>query len=668
VGSDGADDNAGAVEGPAEGGGGPPEAGGGEPEAGGRGTEAGGRGTEVRRPSRRPVRQRRRRLLRVGGGLLLLVMAVAVGVAVHDVAAARRHLVSARTTLAQALSRTSALETVSGRAATAQALDAALGQVSAAEGTINRSLPLRAARLVPLLSRQHRGLTRLVGDSRAALVAGRVLLTQVSGLAEQGKVIGAQVPLPAVAAMESSVRSAGSTIAVLSRPGGGLWGPLGRARRDFNRLADSTGRRLLGDADSLGVAQRLMGGAGNRRYFVALENNAEMRDQGAVLSYAIVTFDHGRVQVTEQGPILTPVQVPGQNPTASLLLKSPAPTAIPAGTAAVFGSTFPTQTWQSVNTTADFAWSSQAMVAMYHQATGQRVDGVVALDVPALSALLDVVGPVSIPGLAQPISAANAATVVLRDLYAAYAPDQQIVRKELLSAVVTEVVNRLKTSTFDPVPLAQQLATAALGGHMRLWSADAGEEQVLERNQIAGGPAVISPTRTFHVAVENRTATKLDYYVGTTTKQDIAITAAGTAIIATTIEVHNGAPVGAKPSYALGPDGFGTKKPGEYGAWVLMWGPAGSNQPGSVVESGLNLSQDTIQPLQAGETKQVRFITVIDNAVVNGAFQLRYVPQPRLDPPTLDVTISADGWKITGAPTFNGPWSQTLTLHWTLGH
>jgi hypothetical protein len=308
------------------------------------------------------------------------------------------------------------------------------------------------------------------------------------------------------------------------------------------------------------------------------------------------------------------------------------------------------------------------MVAMYHQATNQSVDGVIGLDVPALSALLSVVGPVTIPGLAEPITAANASTVVLHDLYAAYPPDQQTVRKELLSAVVTEAVNRLQTSTFDPVPLAQQLATAALGGHMRLWSTDAGEEKVLERNQLGGGPAVIAPTRTFHLSVENRTATKLDYYVQTTAKQDINITRAGTAIISTTVVVHNDAPVGAKPSYALGPDGYGMKKPGDYGAWVLLWRPASSNQPGSVVESGLNLSQDTIQPIQAGETKQVTFVTVINNAVVDGVFQLRYVPQPRLVPPTLDVTIAADGWKITGAPTFAGPWSKTLTLQWGLRH
>ena len=50
---------------------------------------------------------------------------------------------------------------------------------------------------------------------------------------------------------------------------------------------------------------------------------------------------------------------------------------------------YPTQTWQSVNTTADFPFSGTAMQAMYAQAGGGHVDGVVALDVNTLASLLN---------------------------------------------------------------------------------------------------------------------------------------------------------------------------------------------------------------------------------------------------------------------------------------
>jgi len=95
--------------------------------------------------------------------------------------------------------------------------------------------------------------------------------------------------------------------------------------------------------------------------------------------------------------------------------------------------------------------------------------------------------------------------------------------------------------------------------------------------------------RTFHVAVENRIATKLDYYVKPSVKQDIRLTKEGALVVHTTVVVDNQAPVGqTTPSYQLGPDQF-TKKPGDYLAWVLLWGPAQSRgasaNPGSTSRS-----------------------------------------------------------------------------------
>ncbi len=455
----------------------------------------------------------------------------------------------------------------------------------------------------------------------------------------------------------------------LHHPSAGLVAPLAKARRELNVLTTSTGDRLLGDADALKVAQTLLGSGGPRHYMVALENNAEMRDQGAVLSYAAVTFDHGQIHVDQHGSVNTPLQI-GNTPTkVSLFLKSPAAIPIPSGTAIVFGSTLPTFFWPNVDATADFAFSGRAMQAMYRQATGQTVDGVFALDVPALSALLTVVGPVTLPGVSQPLTADNAGSVLLHDLYDAFPPGpEQLARHEVLSDVATAVVSRISGGTFDPVPLAQRLATSAAGGHVRAWSADAGEEHLLEKDGLGGGPAVTAADRTFHVAVENRNATKMDYYIRTATQQQIEITSAGTAIVRTTIAVHNTAPVGTKPSFAAGPDGSGTTQPAEYWAWVLLWGPSGAQQPGSVVESGLNLSDTVVDRIYASLTKQATFVTVIPNAVRNGQLELRYVPQPRLVDPTLDISVKADGWHINGSPTWTGPWNKTLNLSWKVHH
>ena len=603
-------------------------------------------------------------VLLVGGGLFVIGVIIAAA-GWRDLLAARSRLLSAKATFEQIVSNPSVLNTADGRSATAQQLGAAVEQVAVARQIIDASFALKVAQFVPFVSWQRSGLLRLVNDSGTALKTGNDLVSQADQLVAQGKVSGAQVPLASLAAFEVDLRSAGATISALDRPHQHLVGSLGRARQEFNGLASSTGKRLIGDADALGVGQRLLGADGVRRYFVALENDAEERDQGAILSYVSVTVDHGHIQVLQHGDILTPLQVPGAG-TTNLLLKGPAPVAIPPGTASVFGSIDPTETWQSVNATADFDFTGKAIQAMYRQATGQTVDGVVALDVPALAALLRVVGPVTVPDIGVQISADNAGTVILHDLYNSFPDNQQAVRQELLSEVVTEVVSRLSAGSFDPLPLAQGLADAAAGEHLRVWSANGQEETTLEHVGLGGGPGAVDANRTFHVAVENRNATKVDYYVTTSAQQQVTVTANGTAIVHTTVVVHNSAPVGAAPSYQLGPDGFGTAKPGEYWAWVLLWGPAGSEQPGSVSESGLQLSQTVLDRIYAGQTKQVSFDTVIPNAVHDGMLQLRYVPQARLSAPMLSVTVSAPGWTLAGSATWEGSWSRTMTLTWSL--
>jgi len=371
-----------------------------------------------------------------------------------------------------------------------------------------------------------------------------------------------------------------------------------------------------------------------------------------VLSYVIVRFAGGKLTFEANGSV------------ADLRLDRPTATVLPPGTSEAFGFMEPTRVWQSVNVTADFGTSGTVMADMYRQATGQSVDGVIALDVPALAALLRVLGPVSVPGIAEPITADNAARILLHDLYEGVPPlSDPSNRRERLGEVTKSLVERITTGSRDVLGLGKELGDAAAGGHLRLWSRNAGEEAVFERTGLGGGPADTEADRTIHVAVENRTATKLDYYVKPSVKSEVELTRAGTAIVRTTVTIDNKAPVGGPPSYQLGPDGV-TKQPGDYRAWVLLWGPAGSMQlQGGVEESGLNLSQFLV-PVSAGERKTVQFQTVIPDAVRDGRLELRLVPQARLESMPLEVVVSATGWRVTGPTSWKGPWDRVRTLTW----
>ena len=305
------------------------------------------------------------------------------------------------------------------------------------------------------------------------------------------------------------------------------------------------------------------------------------------------------------------------------------------------------------------------MAQMYQQATGQPVDGVIGIDVPGLARVLRVVGPIAVPGISEPVSADNAARVLLHDLYQGLSPaSDQSVRRELLSHVVEALIERLRHGDHDAVALGRELGEAAAGGHLRLGSFTPSEELTFEQLGLGGSPAGVSASRTFHLAVENRTATKLDYYVVPAVSQRVRLTDQGTAIVRTTVTVDNQAPIGAPPSYQLGPDQF-TRRPGDYTAWVLLWGPQGAAQKGGIEESGLTLTQ-AITDVGAGTTKQVGFETIIPRAVRDGRLQLRLVPQPRLQPVRLDVTLDAPAWQVKGPASWAGPWDRVRTFTWDL--
>lgn len=597
---------------------------------------------------------RRTRLVVAGGaaGLGLLVVVGAL-LGLNDIRRIKSDLTAARVTLQRTVDDPSALRTPEGRST-------ALGQVEAAQASIGRassrasgSLPLRVAGYVPGLRAQSNGLVRLVADAGTAAGAGHDLLAKVDALADRNQLRDGVVPLDAVRELGADLGSTGKVLTGLSRSAGGLWGPLADGRRKFDQLARDGGTRLTDGADAVHAALTFAGANGDRRYLVAVLNNAEMRDQGAVLQYVVTRFTNSRLTFEASGSV------------ADLALDRPTATPLPAGTQAVFGPIKPTQVWQSVNATADFALSGRSMADMYRQATGQSVDGVIAIDVPGLAAILRVVGAVTAPGVPGPVDASNVGTVLLHDLYQGvpYSGDQSG-RRERLGDVTRAVIDRLTSGTRDAVALGRELGDASRGLHLRVWSQAPEEEAVFERNGLGGGPALADADRTFHLAVENRTATKLDYYVKPSVLQEVELTKQGALQVKTTVTVDNQAPTGqVTPSYQLGPDA-NTKKPGDYLAWVLLWGPSGSQQlQSSVGESGLNLSQ-FVTGMSAGEQRVVVFQTVIPNAVRNGRVDLRLVPQPRLEAVPLEVRFKADGWKTAGAARWQGVWDHVLALSW----
>jgi len=607
----------------------------------------------VRRYRRVVAAGHRRRV--VAGLLVVLGCLTALGAASawHDLRPAQAEVEEAQTQL-QTVVDPSSFATSEQRTANRVALAEAQAQLASARHRIGHSPAIWVAQFVPVLRRQRAGLLDLVDDARRGSATASALIDRVQSLSDAGQLRDGTIPLDSLPVISAETGRAAKVFEKMQRPAVGLLGPLGSARRRLDEVAASAATNLAQASDALGASHGFFGGDGERRYLLAIQNNAEMRDQGMVLSYGVLHFAGGRFQFERRGSI------------ADLVLKEPVSTPIPPGTQEVFGSIEPRTLWQSVNATADFEWSGRAMVDMYRQATGQTVDGVLTLDVPGLAELLRAVGPVSVGGVAEPVSAANVGRILLHDLYEGLGPgDSQSGRRERLQDVTGAVIDQLSNGNRDLLGLGAALGRASGGGHLRLWSTVESEEQAFVRTGLGGGPAATDADRTFHVAVENRTGTKLDYYVKPTVHQEVRFSGQNDVVVRTTVVIENKAPKGAAPSYQLGPDEF-TTQPGEYNAWVLLWGPAGAVQPRSTAESGLTLTQGSVT-VNAGEKREVVFDTLIHDAVRKGRLMLRLVPQPRLEPMGLTVTLDPRGRRVDGPASWQGAWDRTRTVGWSVG-
>jgi hypothetical protein len=273
---------------------------------------------------------------------------------------------------------------------------------------------------------------------------------------------------------------------------------------------------------------------------------------------------------------------------------------------------------------------------------------------------------VSVPSIPGLLSAQNVAQVLLHDQYALYpaGPAQQE-RHDSIAATATAVVDLMKTEHVDLGALAHVIANDISGRHVMVWDEVPRFESTLTHLGASGVVDSAEANRTFHVAVENSTATKLDYYVQDSINAHVTITPTGDAVVNTTVTVANEVPAGLGPTFQTGPDGINSFTPGQYVTRILAWLPRGSATPDSISESGLELAQSQLSVLPQ-QSKSVSFGTVIHHAVVNGELNLRFVPQPRLVPSVLQVEVSAPGWHLGGRSALTQPLAMTTNLEWSL--
>ena len=209
------------------------------------------------------------------------------------------------------------------------------------------------------------------------------------------------------------------------------------------------------------------------------------------------------------------------------------------------------------------------------------------------------------------------------------------------------IIQRIRSDRASEISFVRALAEEIPGRHLLLWSANPSVESAIVGLGASGRVNTVFPDRTFHVAVESAVAAKLDYYIHVTETYDVLLLPNGGAQVLTTVNLKNDAPTGQAPSYQLGPDHINSHIVGQYVSNIYQWSPEGSLVTGGEPDSGLVLDGYTtsVLPQQSSSTY---FSTYIPHAVKDGKFLIHLVPQPRLYPVEVTLSVKGSGWKVSG--------------------
>src|SRR5664280_741641 len=249
------------------------------------------------------------------------------------------------------------------------------------------------------------------------------------------------------------------------------------------------------------IVPAMLGQDGPKRYFLAFQNEAEARGTGGLPgAFAIVQANHGRLAMTRMETDST------LSGTAAAVDFGPDYHHLydGAGTTTLYG---------NGNVSPNFPYAAQIWASMWKNYSGQKVDGVIAIDPAALSYLLAVTGPATLPDKTQ-ISAANAVALTKSTSYAKFggtSEAENAQRKAYLLELASAASKKVLGARGELTALVQAAGKAASERRLLLWSADPAVQADLAQTSLAG----IIPTTTapyVGLSIVNDGGNKLDYY------------------------------------------------------------------------------------------------------------------------------------------------------------
>ncbi|WP_235453190.1 DUF4012 domain-containing protein [Streptomyces olivochromogenes] len=313
--------------------------------------------------------------------------------------------------------------------------------------------------------------------------------------------------------------------------------PADRARAGLQRQLDRLAPVMTDAAVAARVLPPMLGTQGQRRYFLAFQNIAEARGTGGVPgAFAVLRADRGRLSFERFG-----------NNTEMMETAMP-DVDLGADFDARYAGSDPIHVWPNSNMSPHFPYAARIWAAAWRKHTGERVDGAIAVDPVTLSRLLRVTGPARMADGTE-LTADNVVDLTERASYSKY--DDIARRKAFFVDAARAAAARLMGALDDTLRLPALLVAvndAQRDGRLKVWSAHAAEQRVLESRPYSG-TLPNTPGPFAGLVVNNAAGGKLDYYLGRSLTWEAGACSGGHRTVTATMTLTNRAPTSGLPDY-----------------------------------------------------------------------------------------------------------------------
>ena len=159
------------------------------------------------------------------------------------------------------------------------------------------------------------------------------------------------------------------------------------------------------EISSIGIenSKSILGFTTDKKYLLVFQNSAEARGTGGIIgAYAVVNFHKGALSVVRKGS------------NADLQQASKLPIDLGSEYFNLYGND--PAIWQNSNESPHFPYAAKIWLSLWKKQSGQILDGVISVDPEAISYVLSILGPVTLPS-GEIINASNVVEKTLSTSY-----------------------------------------------------------------------------------------------------------------------------------------------------------------------------------------------------------------------------------------------------------